>query len=82
MKTKTITLPGPTTASAAALRLINRSQWFAITPLPNDYYELEVKEELALIHVLDGIVNVTHLAAPATIEAELREQHLMARVYR
>lgn len=48
VRTHSIILHGSTSASKAALHLVNRSTWFQIEPLPDDQWELTVKEEVPL----------------------------------
>lgn len=48
-----MTWSGESLARAVVLELVHQSQWFSLTPLPDDLWELCVKEEnqerLALI---------------------------------
>lgn len=44
-KTKSVILLGKKSIELAVARLIENSQWFAVTPLPDDEWELHVKEE-------------------------------------
>jgi len=45
MKTFTIVIQSEAKAKKVAELLITRSQWFAVTPLPDDEYEFEVRAE-------------------------------------
>lgn len=40
-----ITLEGADVAATFATQLIQASKWFAVTPLPDDEWEFEVKDE-------------------------------------
>jgi len=45
LRTASITLCGESRAMAACRRLVSSSQWFSVLPLPDDHWEITVKEE-------------------------------------
>jgi hypothetical protein len=52
MKTKKIIVPYVYLARVAALRLIKESCWFAVTPMPDDQFGFEVKDEPKPVEIL------------------------------
>lgn len=47
MRTTTIKLSGEANVSSLCGKLITASQWFSVLPLPDDSWEIEVKNENA-----------------------------------
>lgn len=45
LRTASITLGGESRALAVCSKLVNASQWFSVLPLPDDHWEITVKEE-------------------------------------
>jgi len=45
LRTASVTLCGESRAKAISSRLIGASQWFSVLPLPDDLWEITVKEE-------------------------------------
>jgi hypothetical protein len=58
MDTVRETFQGKNLAGAVIYLLLERSCWFALTPLPDDFYEIEVKTENArFLKTMKSFVN-------------------------
>ncbi len=70
MKTFKLTFPDPDATKRAVHELLDASQWFAVTPLPEDKYDIEVKVEntvfLRCQHPDKNVLPLPHPVIPDT----------------
>ena len=66
MRTTSKIVKGTSLTYGLILRLAGLSQWFQYEPLPDDHYEITVKEEIK--HLLDGTAEVAVVQQLATYD--------------